>query len=227
MFAMTRGKAFGRGMLLGAALLPGLPLGSAWAVDPPPGKMARQIDVMERILDQVLLDSPNFLVHGRPDARGLYVKEFGVIVSFDASLVEKDNDKNWNFDLGKGFKIVEENGKKVIIFDSDSTAADEDKDAKRAKKAAKPSGKESTQERLYKRGKAEIVDTLLDYGDTMTTLESGKWVAIVAFLHDSRYFDERGMSRLILQAKIDDLRLYSADKLSEEEMVKRIVEQEY
>src|SRR5512143_2710810 len=114
MFAKTRGWAFGRGALVGAARLPVLAVGNAFAVDPPPGKMARQIDVMERILDQVLIDSSNFLVHGRPDARGLYVKEFGVIISFDASLVDKDNDKSWNFDFGKGFKIVTQDGKKVI-----------------------------------------------------------------------------------------------------------------
>ena len=204
------------------ALLFGLSSGQAFAVDPPPGKMARQIDVMERILDQVLIDSPNFLVSGRGNARGLYLKEFGVILTCDASLLEKDKKFDWG---GEDFKIIDKDGKKVIVIPDDEESDDESADE--PKKANPKGGHGSAQERLYKRGKAELVDTLLDYGNTLSSLEKGKWVAIVAFLHDARYFDERGLSRLILQAKIDDLRLYETDKLSEEEMVKRIVEQEY
>src|SRR5262245_43830836 len=205
------------------ALLFGLSSGSAFAVDPPPGKMARQIDVMERILDQVLIDSPNFLVSGLGNARGLYLKEFGVILTCDASLLEKDKKMNWG---GEDFKIVDKDGKKIIVIPDEEETSDDEADG-HPKKATQQHGHGSAQERLYKRGKAELVDTLLDYGNTLSSLEKGKWVAIVAYLHDARYFDERGLSRLILQAKIDDLRLYETDKLSEEEMVKRILEQEY
>jgi hypothetical protein len=221
MFATTQGRARGAWAWGGAlALLLALP-GRAGAVDVPPGKMARQIDVMERILDQVLIDSPNFMISGRGNARGLYVKEFGVILSCDASLVEKDHKFEWGKD---DFKIIERDGKKVIVIPD---RGEDEEDTRPTKDDRERSREETQQERLYKRGKAELVDTLLDYGDTLSTLEAGKWVAIVASLHDARYFDERGMSRLILQAKIDDLRLFATDKLSEEETVKRIVEKEY
>lgn len=226
MFGETQARSMGHWTRVGAvALLLGLPSGRAFAVDPPPGKMARQIDVMERILDQVLIDSPNFLVSGRGNARGLYVKEFGVILSCDASLLEKDN-KKWDWG-SEDFKIhKDEKGNTVIVLPDEEAEDEKDEESAEEPKRSRR-GQGSPQERLYKRGKAELVDALLDYGDTMDALERGKWVAIVAFLHDARYFDERGMSRLILQAKIDDLRLYATDKLSEEDMVKRIVEQEY
>ena len=214
----------------------GLLAREAFGVEPPPGKMEKQIEVMERILDQVLIDSPNFLVSGRGNARGLWVPEFGVIMTFDASLVDKD--KDWKFDFGKGFKIeTDSKGRKVIILDEDGKVLTEDekgdatkeevRKALQAQKSMKTAQEGSPQDRLYKRGKAEIVDALLDYGDTLSTIPAGKWLAIVAFLKDARYFDERGLSRLVLKAKIDDLRAYASDKLTEQEMVKRIVEEEY
>ena len=215
-------------VVVAVAVLLGLVAGRAFGVEPPPGKMDRQIQVMEKILDQVLIDSPNFLVSGRGNARGLYVRDFGVILTFSASLVDKD--RGWKFDFGEGFKIqTDKDGRKIIILDEEKIAKEKQKAAEEAEKHEDREDTErmSRQEGLYKRGKAELVDALLDYGDTLSTLDKGKWVAIVAYLQDARYFDERGMSKLLLKAKIDDLRLYAADKLSEENMVKRIVEQEY
>jgi hypothetical protein len=215
-------------VVVAAALGLGLFASRAFGVEPPPGKMAKQIDVMERILDQVLIDSPNFLVSGRGNTRGLYVPQFGIVMSFDATLVEKG--KSWDFDFGKGFRVEEIDGKKVILLEDEIHAGDEEApEPPKTSKTPAPSRKsgESSQERLYKRGKAELVDVLLDYGDTLTSLEKGKWIALVAFLHDAKYFDDRDMSKLILKARVDDLRLYSADKLSEQDMVKRIVEVEY
>lgn len=224
--ARSAGSA-GPWVAVAAAVALGLLAQKAFGVEPPPGKMERQIEVMEKILDQVLIDSPNFLVSGRGNARGLWVPEFGVIMTFDAALLEKD--KDWRFDFGKGFRIeTDDKGRKVIILDEDGKVLTEDvRGALEQEEKERQSRQDSPQDRLYKRGKAEIVDTLLDYGDTMSSLPAGKWLAIVAFLKDTRYFDERGLSRLVLKAKIDDLRAYTANKLSEQEMVKRIVEEEY
>lgn len=205
------------------ALAAGLLVSKAFAVEPPASrKMERQIDVMEKIVDQVLIDSPNFLVSGRGNTRGLYIDNYGVVFTFSASLVNKG--KSWNFDFGEGFKILKEDGKHVIVIDPDAEEV-EDEDADLAEEVSERVDR--VQERLYKRGKAEIVDVFLDYGDTMTTLEKGQWVAIVAFLRDSSFFSDQHISRLALKAKIDDLRAYAAEKISEEEMVKRIVEEEY
>lgn len=215
-------------VVVAGAVALGLLAQTAFGVEPPPGKMERQIEVMEKILDQVLIDSPNFLVSGRGNARGLWVPEFGIIMTFDAALLEKD--KDWHFDFGKGFRIEkDEKGRQVIILDEDGEVLTEDiRGALEEKeKESRRSQPDSPQDRLYKRGKAEIVDTLLDYGDTISALPAGKWLAIVAFLKDTRYFDERGLSRLVLKAKIDDLRAYTGGKLNEQEMVKRIVEEEY
>ncbi len=200
-------------------------------------KMGRQIDVMERIIDQVLIDSPNFLVHGRDNARGLYLEEYGVLFTFDATLVHGSGDdltkmfKKWEL----GFHVEEgEDGSMTLVipdFSGDEDLEDvledeglaDDVDELRSWRDRE----QVREERLYKRGKAEIVDLLLDYGDTLTSLPDGSWVAVVAFLRDNRFFEEEDFSKLVLKAKIDDLRMYTSEDISEEEMIKRIVEQEY
>jgi hypothetical protein len=213
-------------------------------------KMARQIDVMEKIIDQVLVDSPNFLVQGRENARGLYLEEFGVLFTFDASLVHggSENISNMLRKWDQGFRIKEEeDGTRTIVIpdftwgdddededrdadvDEDEDAELDDEDRSDPERALRSWREREYQrgERLYKRGKTEIVDVLLDYGDTMTSLPNGNWVAIVAFLRDNRYFERERISKLVLKAKIEDLRAFTSEKISEEEMFKRIVEQEY
>jgi hypothetical protein len=204
----------------------------ASAVAPPPSKkMARQIEVMEKILDQVLLDSPNFLIRGTPVARGVYIPTFGILFSFDASLTGEDWEhlKNWSF---PGFKIEEQDGKRVIIIpdedvDIEEIRGPEDEPDESDEDGDPRDHRLRRQERTYGRGKTEIVDVLLDYGETLSTLEPNQWVAVMAHLTDEEFIDRARMSHLILKAKMSDLRAYTAGSLSEEEMIKRIVTEEY
>ncbi len=224
-----------------AIVLAALLLGLLWitqanAADSPVSrKTARQIGVMERIIDEVLVDSPNFLVHGRENARGLYIEELGVLVTFDASLV-RGGKSDYSRILGKwgeGFRIeTESDGSRVLIIqdpeDGDEDIEElEDQDDAAEEVRSWRDRERSREERLYKRGKAEIVDVLLDYGDTLTTLSDDQWVAIVAFLRDNALFEEKKISKLVLKAKLADLRAYASEEISEEEMIKRIVEQAY
>jgi hypothetical protein len=77
----------------------------AYAVDEPLSrKMGRQMDVMTQIVDHMLVESPNFFVR-RDDVRGMYIQEFGVILSFGASLVQDDFDKEFKqWEKGGGFR---------------------------------------------------------------------------------------------------------------------------
>ncbi len=64
-------------------------------------KMLRQIGVMEKIIDKVLVDSPNVLVSGMGNTRGLYVDPFGVVFTFTASILRGDSPlarlSDWSF----------------------------------------------------------------------------------------------------------------------------------
>ena len=218
--------------LVVAALLVGLWAGNANAADPPKNrKMARQIRMMEGILNQVLLDSPNFLVGGIVDySWGFYVEGHGVILTFDASLITGGDDHDWKkWTTFPGLRIEKgPDGQQIIIIPDDDDLDEEDlEELEEFEDMAKDwrDREGRRQERVLGRGKTELVDLLLDYGDTMTTLESGEWISIVAAL-EGDFLKDSGM-RLILKAKIDDLRAYGSDDLSEEEMVKRIVVEEY
>jgi hypothetical protein len=185
-------------------------------------KMLKQIGVMEQILDQVLIDSPNFLVPGRGNARGIYLGEFGVLLTFEASLVEKDWD-DWG-DWGNSFKVeTDEKGNRVIII-PDPEDGDEE-----GRKEIRDRGRQRapSEERLYTAGKLEIEDLLLDYAGTLTALRDEHSVAVAAFLKDSDYFLDQRISRLIIRAKMKDVREWDAGRIDEKEMRARLVEEEY
>jgi hypothetical protein len=217
-------------LLVVVVLLLGLLSARAFAVDPPDSKkMARQMEVMEGIIDQVLVDSPNFLVYGRKNTYGLYVQDLGIIFTFSASLVQKKwkGEEFWSWG---GVEIEEEDGQ-IILRRKDRK--DRDEGEEEDEEGAEDEGRDFAtkyrdhQERLYKQGKTELVDVLLDYGDTITTLKDDQWVGIVAFLRDSDFFLDNKISRLVLKAKIGDLRAYSAERINQEDMVKRMVIEEF
>ncbi|MEZ4650325.1 MAG: hypothetical protein R3E97_16375 [Candidatus Eisenbacteria bacterium] len=177
-------------------------------------KMERQVGVLEKILDQVLIDSPNFLVPGRNNTRGIFLDEFGVLLTYEASLVDKDK-FDWNFDFDRKPQITkDEDGNQVIVIPKRDDS--EERTPIRRGEA-----------RLYERGKVEIREMLLDYGDTMTGLSDNHWLAVAAYLKDSDYFIDERISRLVMKVKMKDLRAYTAGKIDEETVLSRFVEDEY
>ena len=199
----------------------GLSFSQVWADDPSASKKTmRQIGVMEKIIDQILIDSPNFLVSGGDNTRGLYIDQFGAVFGFEASLVSQ-----W-FDFGDIFSGLKdrididtnEDGDRIVTIKKG-------KGDKEEIFIEKEEGR--TQEEIYNEGKEEMVQTMLDYGETMGSLRDGQWVVIAAFLKGADYFKERQISRLILKAKIDDLRAYSAGKISESAAKSRVLIEEY
>lgn len=231
MITKTAKRGWGRDfVIIAVALGLGLIASEAFGQDRPSRKVIRQINVMEKIIDQMLLDSPNLLIFGSDVTRGIYIEDFGCIFSFDASLVDK-GDHHWDW-KNFGFRVERDDDGRVVIIgpgddeDSEDYETHEGPDSRDLERRFRDRGVEM-EERLYKAGKAEIVETLLDYGDTMTSLKKGEFVTIAAALRDTNFFDRRNISRLVLKVKIDDLRAYTAGDLSEEETVRRIQMEEY
>ena len=212
-----------------AAILLGVTCPRALACDPPSSeKMAKQIGVMEKIVNQVLVDSPNFFIQERENCRGMYVKDSGLVFTFSASLVEKD----WDLDklLSWGDVDVEKTDEGYIVKrgkKDQQHAKDEAGEEDEEQQIPDEATLRKKQERTFLRGKSELIDVILDYGDTLTTLEAGKYLTIVGYLRDSDYFDEENFSRIILKAKIDDIRAYGSGKITEDEMMKRITQAKF
>jgi hypothetical protein len=207
-------------------------------------KLTRELAIMEKIIDQMLLDSQNFLVYSQPETRGLYLEEFGILFSFQASLVNRNNTE---FDL-HGMKI-EDDGDKITIRKPDKNKKNRDEnddeeseDEENDESSAQNESDDETNERLlktwqksqenreaklYRQGKAEILDLLLDYGDTISSLGDDQWLAIAAYLKGSNYFMTNKISRLVLKARAGDVRAFAAGKLSRQAMLAKVVEEEY
>jgi len=189
---------------------------------PGSGKLQRQVDVFERFASQMLLDSPNFLVSGSQAARGIYIDCYGVLVSFNASLIQHDDDeKAWKWWKGS-YKIKRDGDKIYVVPEGGDTEDGEEIDFEewQDRKAKRVS-------RTYDRGKQEIVDLLLDYGDLITRLQDDQWVAVAGFLRDTEFLEDKGISHLVVKASVKDLKAYGAGDIKEDEMVSRMVVEEY
>ena len=81
--------------------------------------------------------------------------------------------------------------------------------------------------KLYAAGKKEILEALLDYGDTMTSLKDDDRLVIAAFLGDNDFFQQEGLSRLVVTTTMRDLRAVSDGRLSEKELEQKIRIDEY
>lgn len=158
-------------------------------------RMDRQIRIFEKVLDTVLVDSPNWLVANQEPSYGYYIEERGAVFSFRASLVGREW---WR------------------IWDDDD---DDDYDRERSKVNRR-------QGRKYERGKDELIETLLDFSEVLTTLEDNEWVEINVKLRDARYFREQDLRRLKMKARVSDLRAYNDGRLSEDEATDKIVIEE-
>jgi hypothetical protein len=228
---MTR-KGIGQvflGGLFSAVLVTGA-VSSAYAQDGQvTRKLKKQIAVLERVLDEVLVDSPNFLVGSRRNTHGLYLDEFGALFSFEASLISKDKDFPFGVsvgDWGKDFTIDRDDGKIIISWDKDEDGDGED-DTHVIDEEEMHKKHQESQRELYEAGKAELTEALMDYGETLTTLRDDQWVAVAAFLRDSDFFASNKISTLVFKAKLSDLRAYAQGDISEDAMAKRVVQEEY
>ena len=226
MIRMMKANRFGSTLIaLSIPFILGSLITPAWGAGSK--KVTRQIGVMESILDEVLIDSPYFLVSGRENARGLYLEGFGAVFTFDASLVTSPF-----FGGGFDIKILEDWAGKVEV--------DEDEDGNKIitiqkgdKKAEKKAKEELKKEKkdpkvVYEEGKEEMKQTLLDYGETLTFLGDNEHVVIAAFMGKMDFWKDKDRpSRMILKARMKDLRDFTNGSLSENAAKGKILFEEY
>jgi hypothetical protein len=203
------------GLALGVAAVGLIPLARVAAADELPGKLKKQIEVMDKILDEVLVDSPNLLVSGQHVTNGVYLPEFGVVFTFEASLLTHGGFRGFDWN-SKSFDMHKEKGKWVINFGGDEDSTDDGKAEEKTK----------SEKELYEGGKTEIIGALLDYGETLTGLDDTQSVAVAAFLDGGDFFQDKSRT-VVVKAKMSDLKAFGADRLSKSQMLSRISVQEY
>jgi hypothetical protein len=203
------------------ALLVGALVDSADA-GPRNRKLDRQIRIMERVIDDMLVESPNWLVQSSHECRGSYDEGEGAVFTFDADLVHKGHFRSskWKWWGGDHF---------FIFGDDDDDEEEDDDDYDRMSRSERREARKKMeqrslrkQERLYKRGKTEIVEVIMDYGDLLTAVPDGEWIEIEVYLDDADYFYENDLRRLVVKAKMSDVRAFADEKIDEKTMVERV-----
>jgi len=229
-------------------------LGLAWtaaAAAQPAGqggitdKLKRQIDVMETIIGEVLVDSENLTVSGVDPVRGIYLDGYGAVFTCETSTTGGMFFVGENIvipelpdmpDLGRamhGFRVeTDEDGRITIVRQGE----DEDESASfRVITRDRESWKKWQDERVARKlerleaGREELIDVLVDYGDTMTRLADTEWVVIAAFFPESESSrdEDHEVSRLVLRARVSDLRAFGQERISRDAMLAKVVKEEY
>lgn len=237
-------------------------VGSAVAVagdDAPSHKLAKQIRMFEQTANQMLVDSTNFLVANNNASGGLYLPGYGVVFTFNASIL----DREFNFDWGDwdewmdNIKIERKDGQVIVhLKDIDEDEAEEIRqeaeealeearervreareEAREAREEAREALEEAAEEledlrrrgfprkahvnweekhaELYERGKEEIVDLLVDYGETLGRLADTDRVMIAAFLNKSDFLRDRNITKLVVSAQMSDIRNFAHGNINE------------
>ncbi|TPW05917.1 MAG: hypothetical protein FD129_2711 [bacterium] len=203
--------------------------------------MLREITVLEKVIDEMLLDSKNLLIYTAGGVtHGLYMDEFGVLFSFEASLVDRSDDIPWPKELRENYTFeTDEHGNLVIRKGKKSTpdAPDAPETPKPPKPGENPKSSPTPrawidkqaikQATLYEAGKGEIIETLIEYGESMNSLRDSQWLCFAAFLKNSDFFLEKRISRLVVKARMSDLRSYAQGRLDRKQMLAKVVEEEY
>jgi hypothetical protein len=199
-----------------------------------PPKLKKQISVMEKVIDEMLVDSKNLLVASHEPTRGVYLPEFGVLFTLEAQILSPDRGEWWkgNFKWGNNVKIEsDKHGNYTIVNLNDD---DEDDDSNKGDKDKTKDQKTLTRKEIlkdremrYENGKKEIKSALTEYGYTLTGLRDDQWVAIVAYIDDDDIFGEDEGETVLMRAKVSDLRAHDGGRLSDDQMASRVSIEEY
>lgn len=195
-------------------------------------KLNREIGIMERTIDEVLIESPNLLVSGGAMTDGIYVGDYGVVFTVDASPIPQGWRSSGWFSNHVEF---EDEGDRIIVYKDkhgwDEDDGDEGKDAKKDAKARGKREKErfdwfakrtDHEKKMYERGKEELRDVLVDYGDMLSSLRDDQSIVLAVQLHGAEYLDDQKISQCVMTARVGDLRALTAGTITRDAMLTKV-----
>ncbi|MFC1572121.1 hypothetical protein ACFL6M_00835 [Candidatus Eisenbacteria bacterium] len=183
----------------------------------------RNIRIMEEIISDVLVESPYWLVSSGGPTTGVYVDGFGVLFTFEASLVSGSSYGKHRLGFLKDFTFIwnDDEDDDEYYDDDDEDLEDDEAYAKWRERRKKKASK------CYAGGKEELREVLLDCDDIFTELAASDHIVIAAALDDNRYFRKNKLSRLVMKVRVSDLRAFEAGSINETELASRLLEEEY
>jgi len=194
--------------LLGIAVI-------AAGADDPPGPLTRKVQIMERIFDEVLVQSENVYVSPGGATRGLVLEGYGALFTIEGNLGE-----NLIFGLPKDAEDA------VLLWRSGEGGSDRDQP-----KPEKRPADEWTELRKEAAAKAkanleglkkELAETLVDYGPTLTELPDSSWVAVALFAGGRSPFSSGQEETYLIRISMRDLRSFASGSLSREAAIAKV-----
>jgi hypothetical protein len=210
--------------ILAIALLAiGLVAGGARASDlTGSDRINHQVRSIEKTLDHLMLDSPNFLVQRGRNAHGVYIPDYGLILTFNAAI---NADNSWVEIFG------DDDDSRVVIRSRDRWHRHGNRAVLRLLGVSVGShGHHDDADdplELYREGKTELVEMLLDQAGALSSLPTGQWVVVSGSVDDETLREEKKITRLVLRVRTDDLKAYADRKLSDEEATAKIRVEEF
>lgn len=196
------------------------------------GRRARRgLKAIEQVVNEMLVDSRNVLVMSSDAARAHVIPDCGVVLAFEANLLESGPfSLQWND--WRGSHLRREGDRLILDLNRDVDDDSDDAVAPKAKPDRKADAKRSAEDTVtpaekYSRFKAEMADALVDAADYTGGLKNDTWLVISAALGRNDYFRETGIRQLVVRARMADLDAYADGQLTESALRGRIVTEEF
>ena len=219
------------GLMISSGLLLAQTKSSTSVPDPlkggtPNQKVVRQLNLLERAIDDVFIDSRAALVDRGRNTSAIYLPGQGAVIAVEFSVLEWDPDfvhvrhqgKNWDDDIvyyGYDWRDLDD------IDDDD----DDDDVPKMTRKEARERMKKLRAER-YVKIKQELMSALAENADLISDIPGQEWITIMARPREESWGEEK-ITSLVLRVRRQDLTDRNQGKLSADDLFKKVSVEEY
>ncbi len=212
--------------LVGIALLTAgmiiLASGQSWAGSK--GKrIYKQISIMEKIIDEAMVESRNALVRSTHPTHGVYLEGYGPVFALEVGLVDVNfwtRGSIWSH-MGGDITIEtdEDDGEKTITIRSGKKKKDRDGDWD-------DDDRHLDDDEKYERVKEELIEVIRDYGDTIARAKPDEWFTIFASPIQTSWGD-KDYNRLVVRVKMKEITDFNKDSIDESAFAKKVQIIEY
>jgi hypothetical protein len=187
------------------------------------GKLRKQISIMEKVLDEALVDSKNALVKSTHPTRGVYLEGYGFVFTMELGIV--DDNMYWDqlsklLDVGSGYSVERE--EKKVEGETVITIKKKKDDEKKLKSEHAGAGKdEASPEERWGLVKKELVGVIRDYGDTIARAKPEEWFTLFATPLVGSW-GTKETERLVIRVQMKEITDYNAGRITEKDFENRV-----
>ncbi|MBN1825717.1 MAG: hypothetical protein JW958_05575 [Candidatus Eisenbacteria bacterium] len=182
----------------------------AFAGDMKKDKAYKQISIMEKIIDEAMVESRNALVRSSQCVRGVYLEGYGPVFTLEVGLVDEGfglQKLSQLMKMGSGYTVTreedEDEGETVITIQRKKGSGDWDEDDEEMA---------VTDEERYGLVKKELIEVIRDYGDTIARASSDDWFTLFAVPLQTAWTD-KDIRRLVIKVQMKYISDFNAGKL--------------